>query len=366
MSSKPPSPMVLLYFLGLLLLATFLLGRLLWPFVAILILSYLLTTIFAPVYAFFNKKFSPQFASLATCALIVVLIFVPMVFFVGTLSSEAYALFQLTKGTNLALKFTEFVEQNVILAKLKGVLEGYGIQVELKAFSAEISNLGRASALFVYNQASAWAANILNFIFDFLMMILIIFFLLIDQEQLKIYLQRLSPLPDHHDRLLISKFEEISRAILIGNGVCGLIQGVLGGVVFAFMGISSPVLWGAVMAILAFLPIVGIGLVLLPAALILLLKGKIGAGILMAIFYVFLSFSIEYIVKPQMVGERVKMHTLLVFLSILGGLKVFGFLGIIYGPLIVTGFLTLADIYFGSYDVWVKSPGFWKGGSEKE
>jgi len=86
----------------------------------------------------------------------------------------------------------------------------------------------------------------------------------------------------------------------------------------------------------------------------------------MAIFYVFLSFSIEYIVKPQMVGERVKMHTLLVFLSILGGLKVFGFLGIIYGPLIVTGFLTLADIYFGSYDVWVKSPGFWKGGSEKE
>ena len=167
MSSKPPSPMVLLYFLGLLLLATFLLGRLLWPFVAILILSYLLTTIFAPVYAFFNKKFSPQFASLATCGLIVVLIFVPMVFFVGTLSSEAYALFQLTKGTNLALKFTEFVEQNAILAKLKGVLEGYGIQVELKAFSAEISNLGRASALFVYNQASAWAANILNFIFDF-------------------------------------------------------------------------------------------------------------------------------------------------------------------------------------------------------
>jgi len=366
MSSKPPSPMVLLYFLGLLLLATFLLGRLLWPFVAILILSYLLAIIFTPVYAFLNKKFSPQFASLITCGLIVVLIFVPMTFFVGTLSKEAYELFQLTKGTNLALKFTEFVEQNAILLKLKDVIEGYGVKLELKEFGAEISDLGRMTALFVYNQASAWAANILNFMLDFMMMVLIIFFLLIDQEQLKNYLQRLSPLPDHHDRLLLSKFEEISRAILVGNGVCGVIQGVLGGVVFAFMGISSPVLWGAVMGILAFLPILGIGLVLLPAALILLLKGKIGAGILMAIFYVFLSFSVEYIVKPQMVGERVKMHTLLVFLAILGGLKVFGFLGIIYGPLIVTGFLTLADIYFGSYDVWVRSPGVWKGDSQND
>ncbi|MBC8318873.1 MAG: AI-2E family transporter [Desulfobulbaceae bacterium] len=358
--------MVLLYFLGLLLLATFLVGRLLWPFVAILILSYLLATIFSPVYTFFNRKFSSQFSSLFTCGLIGVLIFLPMTFFVGTLSQEAYALFQLTKGTNLALKFTEFVEQNAILLKLKGVIEGYGIKVELKEFGAELSDLGRMSALFIYNQASAWAANILNFVFDFIMMILVIFFLLIDQEKLKNYLQRLSPLPDHHDRLLLAKFEEISRAILIGNGICGVIQGVLGGLVFAFMGINSPVLWGAIMGILAFLPIVGIGLVLLPASLILLLKGKIAAGVLMAVFYVFLSFSVEYIVKPQMVGERVKMHTLLVFLSILGGLKVFGFLGIIYGPLIVTGFLTLVDIYFGSYDVWVKSPGYWKSDSHKE
>jgi predicted PurR-regulated permease PerM len=366
MDKKPPSPMVLLYFIALLLFATFLMGRVLWPFVSTLILSYLLASICSPVYALLNKRFSNHFSSLVTCLLIFILIFIPMLFFAGTLSSEAYALFQLTKGTNLAVKLTEFVQQNPLLLKAVSILEGYGIEIKLEEFGAEISNLGRMSARFIYELASAWAANILNFMFDFMMMILIIFFLLIDQEKLRYYLQKLSPLPDHHDRLLISKFEEISRAILIGNGICGFIQGVLGGVVFAFMGISSPVLWGAVMAILAFLPIVGIGLVLLPAAAVLLLKGKIAQGILLAIFYVFLSFSVEYIVKPQMVGERVQMHTLLVFLAILGGLNVFGFLGIIYGPLIVTGFLTLVEIYFRSYDVWVKSPGYWKGGSGQE
>ncbi len=361
MMKQSPSPMVLLYFLCLMLLATFLLGWLLWPFVSIIILSYLLATIFEPVYIFLCKKLSSNFASLITCALVALLIFVPMLFFVGSLSTEAYALFQLTKGTNFAVKFTEFVEGNVFLARLKDLLEGYGFSIKIEEFGDDLSRFGGTIALFVYNQASSWAANILNFIFNFIMMVLIIFFLLIDRKELLNYLMRLSPLPDDHERRLIAKFEAISMAILVGNGVCGLIQGVLGGVVFAFIGISSPVIWGVVMAILAFLPIVGIGLVLGPAALVLLLQGNVAQGIGMIVFYVFLSFSVEYLLKPKMVGEQVKMHTLLVFLSILGGLQVFGFLGIIYGPLIVTGFLTLADIYMTNYDKCVKSITYWTG-----
>ncbi len=351
--------MVLLYFLSLMLLATILMGWVLWPFVSIIILSYLLASAFEPVYNFFCKKFSDQFASMVTCVLVALLIFVPLVFFVGSLSSEAYALFQLTKGTNLAVKFTEFVEGNALLARLKILLEGYGFELKLGEFGNELSRFGGTIALFVYNQASSWAANVLNFIFNFVMMMLIIFFLLIDRKALLNYLMRLSPLPEEHERKLIAKFEAISMAILVGNGVCGLLQGVLGGVVFAFMGFSSPVIWGVVMAILAFLPIVGIGLILGPAALVLLLQGNVGQGIGMIVFYVFLSFSVEYLLKPKMVGEQVKMHTLLVFLSIIGGLQVFGFLGIIYGPLIVTGFLTLADIYLDNYDECVKNISCW-------
>ncbi len=361
MRSKVPSPLVLLYFLSLLLLAVFLLGMILWPFFSILILSYLLATIFDPVYRLIHKRMSAHFSSLATCFLIVLLIFVPLTFFVGSLSSEAFALFQMTKGTNLAAKYTEFVEANTVLVWFKQLLEGYGINVELAAYGDELSRFGRTAALFIYNQASAWAANILLFVVDFLMMVLVIFFLLIDRERLLNYLMRLSPLPDDHERLLFSKFDEISKAILIGNGICGLIQGILGGVIFAFLGLNSPVLWGVVMGILAFLPIFGIGLVMGPGALILMLQGNMGQGIILLVFYVFLSLGVEYLVKPKMVGEKVKMHTLLVFLSIIGGLQVFGFLGIIYGPLIATGFLTMAEIYMINYDKSVKSLGYWTG-----
>ncbi len=361
MKKQIPSPMVLLYFLSLMLLATVLVGTLFWPFLSIIILSYLLATVFDPVYTLLTKKLTENFSSLLTCILIVLVIFVPLIFFVGALSTEAYALFQMTKGTNLAVKFTEFVEGSALLAKFKHLLEGYGIVVEVAQFGDELSKFGRTIALFIYNQASSWAANILHFIFNFLLMVLIIFFLLMDRKALLAYLMRLSPLPDDHEQLLISKFEEISKAVLVGNGICGVIQGVLGGMMFAFFNLGSPVLWGVVMGILAFLPIFGIGLVLGPAAVVLMLQGNVGQGVGMIIFYAFLSLGVEYLLKPKMVGEKVKMHTLLVFLSILGGLNVFGFLGIIYGPLIVTGFMTLAEIYLMNYDKSVKSMTYWKG-----
>jgi predicted PurR-regulated permease PerM len=81
----------------------------------------------------------------------------------------------------------------------------------------------------------------------------------------------------------------------------------------------------------------------------LILQGRLGAGIFFIVFYIVLSGGIEYLFKPKLVGKRVQMHTLLVFLSIIGGLKLFGILGIIYGPLVVTAFLTLTDIYESSY-----------------
>jgi predicted PurR-regulated permease PerM len=192
-------------------------------------------------------------------------------------------------------------------------------------------------------------ANIFNFVVNFFFMLLIVFYLLIDSQRLVSFIVGLSPLPDDQDEKLIQKFKDMAGAILIGNGLGGLIQGTLGGIVFAFFGFRSPFLWGVIMALLAFLPIVGVGAVFLPAALYLILQGRLAAGIFFIIFYVVLSGSIEYLFKPKLVGKRVQMHTLLVFLSIIGGLKLFGILGIIYGPLVVTAFLTLTDIYESSY-----------------
>jgi len=353
---KSFSPLVFRYFLLLFLVSFLLLGKILWPFFSILILSFLLSGLFQPVFKFLHVKlkFSEQFSSLVTCFLIIIVVFVPLMIFVVALSKEVLGLYPLIRGKNLALMLQQLLEQNQAIVRIKEVFASFGVELHPERLTRTLSEFGKVAGLFLYNQASSWAANIMNFVFSFFMMIIVIFFLLIDQERFISYILELSPLPDQQERQLFRRFDEIAKAVLVGNGLCGLLQGFLGGAAFMFFGISSPILWGGVMAILAFLPIVGIGLVLVPAAIIFFLKGNIGVGIFMLFFYAVLSFSVEYLLKPWMVGERVKMHTLLVFLSILGGLGVYGVLGIIYGPLIVTAFLSLADIYRRNYSEYVR------------
>jgi predicted PurR-regulated permease PerM len=353
-SDEKPNSMRIWYFLLIFLLSILFLGHILWPFWSIMVLSFLLTNLFRPVYKFLRRKLPQTGASILTCLLIVFIVFIPLLFFVGALSSEALGLYQWGRTTQVGMTLQIFVQDSPLILHFQEYLKGFGFIFEPAQITAMFSYLAKMAGLFISNQVTAWAANILQFLFLFFMMILIIFFLLIDQDRLIDFVIAVSPLPDDEDRLLLEKFEEIANAILKGNGVCGLIQGILGGLIFTILGLSSPILWGGIMAILAFLPIFGIGLVMIPAALILVLNGSHSQGIFLFVFYLGLSFSIEYLVKPKMVGNEVQMHTLLVFLSILGGLSVYGVLGIIYGPLIVTGFLTLTEIYFAKYDVHVQ------------
>ncbi len=351
------SPIALKYFLALFLLTLLLVGRLFWPFLPILILSFLLAGLFQPIHAFFARRLSPRLSSLLTCLLIILVVFVPLAFFVAALSQEAFGLYQMGKGVNLGLKLKEIMQNHALLQKFQDLLGNVGLSFQPDEVTKTIADFTRAAGLFLYEKASNWAANIVSFLFNFFMMIITIFFLLTEYENLGLFILRLLPIPDEQGRNLLDKFEEIAGAVLKGNGVCGLLQGVLGGLVFYFLDIGPPILWGGVMCILAFLPIFGIGLVLIPAAAILLLKGSVGVAVFLLVFYMVLSFGVEYMLKPKLVGTQVKMHTLLVFLSIMGGLSVFGFLGIIYGPLIITAFLTMTEIYLASYEWYIKNDG---------
>lgn len=340
------------YFLLIFVVSILFLGRILWPFWSILVLSFLLASLFRPLYLFLHKhKVSHHLASILTCCFIIFLVFIPLLLFIGALSNEALSLYQWGRDSGLGIKAQAFVQENPMTARLQAFMHGFGIDLEPMQVTDAFSSLVKTSALFLYNQASSWAANVLQFLALFLMMILIIFFLLIDQERLIAFFIRLSPLPDHEDQLLLTKFEETANALLKGNLIGGVLQGVIAGTAFAILGLKSPLLWGCVMAVVGFLPIVGIGLVIiLPTAIFLGMNGQIGIGLFLFVFYLILSFTIESVIKPKLIGGQVKMHTLLVFLSFMGGLAVYGALGIIYGPLIMTAFLTLSELYLVRYD----------------
>ena len=137
----------------------------------------------------------------------------------------------------------------------------------------------RFVAFYLYDQSKVIATNTLAFVVNFVLMLMVIYFLLIDGQRLIAYLIDLSPLPTDQEQTLIGKFTEMARAVLLVNGISGLIQGGLGGAVFALFGFESAFLWGVIMGLLAFLPIIGIGMVFVPTALYLFLKGRIAASI---------------------------------------------------------------------------------------
>lgn len=357
MSDKTSSDIMLWFFLAIFIFSFYLIGRLFWPFASILILGAVITGICNPVYVYMNSKTGPVVASFLTCIIIFVALFIPIVFFIGVLSKEAYDFYITAKNAVLNDRLKFLIEESGALDKINFILSKLNIELSSEALNNAYSQLGKTVGLFLYQQARAIASNMLSFLINFFLVLLVVFFLFIDGQKLVKFIVDLSPLSKVQDEKLIQKFKDMSGAILIGNGLGGLIQGILGGIVFALFDLKSPFLWGLIMGLLAFLPILGIGLVIIPTAIYFFLNGKFGSGIFFIIFYIILSGGIEYIFKPKLVGTRVKMHTLLVFFSIIGGLKLFGILGIIYGPLVVTAFLTLTDIYHSSYKKMMGSKG---------
>ncbi len=355
MSDRNSHNLILWVFLIYFVLSIFMLGWLLWPFVSTIVIAATVTGVFNPVYSFLSKKLSPVVSSLLTCLVVFTVLFIPIVSLVGILSSEAYELYGMARSAVLGNQLRDLLQGSQLIERINLILEPFQVEFTGEQLNRAITEVGRTVGLFLYDQARAITSNILKFILNFFFMLIIIFYLFIDKQRLLDFIFDLSPLPEDQDRKLFQKFKDMAAAVLMGNGLSGLIQGVAGGTVFALFGLRSPFMWGVIMTILAFLPILGIGLVFIPAAVLLFLNGRIAAGVFFLIFYAVLSGSIEYLVKPKLVGRRVQMHTLLVFLSIIGGLRLFGILGIIYGPLVVTAFLTLTDIYHSGYQQLVES-----------
>jgi len=348
--NKTSRDIILWYFLALFFISIYLLGKLFWPFISIIVMAAVVTGFFNPLYNYLNKKIRHSaVASVITCGVVFFVLFIPIVFFVGVLANEAHSLYIMSKGSEISNKIKILLQGSSFLEKTNYFLANFNIQLTGEELNKALTDIGRVVGLFIYEQASSIASNLFKLVINFFLMLLVIYYLFLDGSKLISFIIELSPLPKEQDEKLIKKFKDMASAILVGNGFCGLIQGFSGGLVFYFFDLKSPIMWGAIMALLAFLPIIGIGIVLIPAAVFLLLQGKIASGIFFIVFYIILSGGIEYILKPKVVGQRVKMHTLITFFSIIGGLKLFGILGIIYGPIIITAFLTLTDIYHSSY-----------------
>ncbi len=336
------------FFIIFLICSLILFLKLFWTYLSAIVLAFLIVSIFYPVYYWIKRLFrgSEISASLIMILLILLVLILPVGWFVGTLSNEAFDFYNNTRSSVSLQKIQKILESDSLWAqRIRKVGDMTGVTVTTETVQSLAASLGKKVGLFLYNQISSMASNLLSFLVHFFLMMLAIYYLFRDGERLKDYIASLLPVPKEQFEKVIKKFQETGKAIIIGNGLSGIVQGVLGGFGFFFFGLSSPSLWGAIITFMAFLPIIGASVVFIPASIILIVQGNIGIGIGFLIYNLVYSSIIEYLIKPKMIGKGMQMNSLLVFIGIIGGIKLFGILGVIYGPLIITIFLTLAEIY---------------------
>jgi predicted PurR-regulated permease PerM len=157
------------------------------------------------------------------------------------------------------------------------------------------------------------------------------------------------PLAERDKQRILAKGLSVTRATIKGTFVIGFLQGLLGGASFAVVGLPGALFWGVVMAVFSIIPAIGTGLVWVPAAGFLLLKGQIGAAIGLTLWCALVVGSVDNILRPMLVGKDTKMPDLLILVSTLGGLALFGATGIILGPLVAALFMIAWEIYGVAY-----------------
>ncbi|NOZ94745.1 MAG: AI-2E family transporter [Acidobacteria bacterium] len=298
-------------------------------------------------------------AALVICFALMASVIVPMIMTVEAVSREALGFYQMTTVQVSERGLLEILERHEeSFDRVNRIMAPFGMRLTPQKVYNSLAATGVKLGGFFYRQGVSLAKGLVRLVFAFFFWMLILFYLLVDGQRLRRWLEIVLPIPAEHQRLVSRRFTAMAGSILVGNGVAGLIQGLTGAIIFASAGIPGPVLWGVVMAVLAFIPIIGISLVYVPVSAILLLGGQTHRALMVFVPLLLVATVVEYWLKPMLVGRRMQMHTLLVFLSILGGMDAFGPSGLIVGPLMMTGFLTLVELYCEHYHpVCLSSPG---------
>ena len=294
-------------------------------------------------------------ASVCTLLSIIVIVILPL-FLVGlAVTQEASALYERIASGEIDLQAAvQYVEDMLPVAN--DFLAQFGIDIE--SLQERLSSAAVSLSRGVASQAWAFGQNAARISILFFLMLYLLFFFLRDGRHILHALVGVLPLGDERERRLLRKFAEVAQATIKGTIVVGIVQGVLGGVIFWLLGINAAILWGVVMTLLSFLPAVGAAVVWAPAAIILIVSGSTLKGILLLLFGTLIIGLADNVLRPILVGRETQMPDYLVLLATLGGLTLFGVSGFVIGPIIAALFLTVWDMFgeeFGTGTVAVSA-----------
>jgi predicted PurR-regulated permease PerM len=322
--------------------------RILQPFLLPMFLALILSTLLAPVYQVFEIKLHGHrsLAALLVCLALTVVILVPLVLLSISIANEANDAYQRLRDpqTLKAIEDWFYATGGPILNRIGAWLPA-SMQIENQQITSRIGQQAEQIGVAALGVATSFATGIVNVVVDYFIMSIVLFFLLRDFNYFAASVRLVSPLSDEQEILFVDRFRKVTRAAVVGNLLTALAQGTLSGLLFLILGLPNPILWGALTALLSLVPVVGTALVWIPWTIYLFATGAWVKAIIFLIVEIVGVGGVDNVLRPLLIEGVVKMHTLLVFFSILGGIAYFGILGMFFGPLIFAIALTLLEFY---------------------
>jgi predicted PurR-regulated permease PerM len=231
--------------------------------------------------------------------------------------------------------------------RIRGLIPG-GQTIDLRNLIDEaISRTGG----FLAASVGGLLADIVVLLFQLFVTLFALFFFLRDADTIMQEVRRSVPFEDLRRERMIRQIRDLVYASVAAGLVIASLQGLAGGVVFALLGLGAPVFWGVMMGFLALLPFVGTWVVWVPAAIWLMATGQVAKGVVLAVLGVTIVGSIDNFLRPAILSGRARMNGLLMFISLLGGVSVFGLLGLVLGPVVTAIVSGLFEAYTGPADI---------------
>lgn len=326
------------YFLTVLIVGALVLTFfILRPFIYVIILALVCATVFEPVHQkvlsiFKNKK---GLAALITTIIIIIVILVPFISLGILIFKEAQQFFLIINSdrdifANVLNGLTESIQKNVPAdQKLSIDIEQYIKQ----GLEWTLGHLG-----YVFG-------SITKLLFNFFIFIILTYYVFKDGPKFKKTIINLSPLTDEDDELILKKIKHAINSIIKGSLMVAFVQGALATIGFALFGLPNFILWGVAATLASLIPGIGTSIVIIPAVVFILLTKNAFLALGLLAWGALIVGLIDNFLRPIFIGHQTKIHPLIIFLSVIGGIIFLGPLGFLLGPLVVSLLFALLDIY---------------------
>ena len=335
-------------------LSILILGLMLFaPFLRPIAWAIVLTLFFYPVYQKIRSllRGSEGLAALFMCLLIIAFIILPVFALLGSLTNEVLRVYQefqaniSIQGSSLLSDLKAYPLLNKLLSYIMSTFKLH----DEPALEQIVNDLTKRFSESFVTQGTVVFKNIIGVIFQGLLMLVTLYYLFRDGGRLLNEFKGLLPFHDAEIERFSKIVSDVLYATLYGNILTAVIQAGLGVFILWILDFSAPLLWGIVMGIATFIPIIGTALVWVPATLYFFMVGMYIKGTILLAFSLLVISQIDYFLRPYLISGKTQLHTLFLFFSILGGLDAFGLLGLILGPIIIALCVSILEIYRLNY-----------------